>query len=152
MNKIFKFIGSLFFVFLLTGCIGETYDFSPPTIYLFTSDGINFQEPLVEANIDWTYDEKYNKETTDIVSLAKKQDVISFNTGELVDIDLEDGDFNPDKISVSLWQNENKTDLEYQRNAQSFYLPNEKGEYVIVIDIKVDNGGSAQYVGNLVIK
>ena len=33
---------------------------------VFTPDGDNFQENLTEANIDWKYDDKYNKETEDI--------------------------------------------------------------------------------------
>ena len=151
MNTFFKLIAGLFCVFLLTGCIGEEYDFSPPTVSVFTPNGINSKEDLAEANIDWNYDEKYNKETKDIQSFAKKQDVIYFNAGELVAITLEDGDFNPDGISVSVWQEDKKIDLEYQKSSQDFYLPEEKGEYVIVIDIDADSG-NAQYVGNVVIQ
>ena len=109
------------------------------------------QENLAEANIDWNYDEKYNKKTKDIQSLAEKQDIIYFNAGELVAINLEDGDFDPDGISVSVWQEDKKIDLEYQKSSQDFYLPEEKGEYVLVIDIDADRG-NAQYVGNVVIQ
>ncbi|NEU32112.1 hypothetical protein GN156_15255 [bacterium LRH843] len=151
MNTYFRLIIGLFFVFLLTGCLGEEYDFSPPTVSVFTPNGINSKEDLAEANIDWNYDEKYNKETKDIQSFAKKQDVIYFNAGELVAINLEDGDFNPNGISVSVWQEDKKIDLEYQKSSQDFYLPEEKGEYVFVIDIDADSG-NAQYVGNIVIQ
>ena len=151
MNTFFKLIIGLFFVFLLTGCIGEEYDFSPPTVSVFTPSGINEQEDLTEANIDWNYDKKYNKETKDIQSLAKKQNIMYFNSGQQVQISLENGDFNPNGISVSVWQKENKINLEYQKNDQSFYLPNEKGEYMIVIDIDADSG-NAQYVGNVSIQ
>ena len=58
MNTFFKLIVGLFFVFLLTGCFGEEYDFSPPTVSVFTPNGINYQEDLAEANIDWNYDSK----------------------------------------------------------------------------------------------
>ncbi|MED0990471.1 hypothetical protein [Bacillus nitratireducens] len=151
MNTFFKLIIGLFFVFLLTGCFGEEYDFSPPTVSVFTPNGINEQEDLAEANIDWNYDSKYNKKTKDIQSLAKKQNKMYFNSGQQVQISLENGDFNPNGISVSVWQKENKIDLEYQKNDQSFYLPKEKGEYVIVIDIDAGSG-NAQYVGNVVIQ
>jgi len=151
VNTFFKLIIGLFFVFLLTGCIGEEYDFSPPTVSVFTPSGINEQEDLTEANIDWNYDKKYNKETKDIQSLAKKQNIMYFNSGQQVQISLENGDFNPNGISVSVWQKENKINLEYQKNDQSFYLPNEKGEYMIVIDIDADSG-NAQYVGNVSIQ
>ena len=151
MNTFFKLIAGLFCIFLLTGCFGEEYDFSPPTVSVFTPNGINGQEDLAEANIDWNYDSKYNKKTKDIQSLAEKQNKIYFNSGELVVINLEDGDFDPDRISVSVWKEDKKIDLEYQRNSQDFYLPEEKGEYVLVIDI-VALRGNAQYVGNVVIQ
>ncbi|MCM3671763.1 hypothetical protein M3181_22665 [Mesobacillus maritimus] len=151
MNTFFKLIAGLFCVFLLTGCIGEEYDFSPPTVSVFTPNGMNFKEDLSVANIDWNDDEKYNKETKDIHSFAKKQNAISFHAGELVAITLEDGDFNPNGISVSVWQEDKKIDLDYQKSSQDFYLPEEKGEYVIVIDIDADSG-KAQYVGNVVIQ
>lgn len=151
MNKFWKLIVGLLFVLSLTGCFGESYDFSPPTISLFTPNGINEQEELAEANIDWSYDKKYNKETKDIQSLAKKQNKMYFNSGQRVEITLEDGDFNPNGISVSVWQKENKIDLEYQKNDQSFNLPKEKGEYVLVVDIDADSG-NAQYVGNVIIQ
>jgi len=149
--RFFKLIIVLLVVFSLTGCFGENYDFSPPTVSVFTPNGINEQEKLAEANIDWNYDEKYNKETKDILSLAKKQNKMSFNSGQQVELSLENGDFNPNGISVSVWQKENKIDLEYQKNDQSFYLPKEKGEYMIVVDLNADSG-NAQYVGSIVIQ
>lgn len=152
MKRFCTFLLGLFFVVSLTGCIGESYDFSPPTVSVFTPNGINGQEELAEANINWSYDKKYNKETKDIQSLAKKQNKMYFNSGQRVEITLEDGDFNPNGISVSVWQKEKKIDLEYQKNDQSFYLPKEKGEYMIVVDLNTDNGGNAQYVGNIVIQ
>ena len=39
-------------VFILTGCIGENYDFSPPAINLSSDSNIKSEE-LAEANIDW---------------------------------------------------------------------------------------------------
>lgn len=57
-------------LFLLTGCIGEDYDFTPPSVTLFESD-----IPLIEANIDWSSDKQYKKETKDILLLAKKQKI-----------------------------------------------------------------------------
>ncbi|KGR82155.1 hypothetical protein [Lysinibacillus odysseyi] len=152
MDTFFKRCIALLFVFLLTGCIGEDYDFSPPTVTVFTPNGTNNDETLTEANIDWSYDEKYNKETKDIQSLAIKQNVIYFNAGELVAINFEDGDYHPDGIHVSLWQGEKKIDLEYQKSSQDFYLPKEKGEYILVVDIDTNHNGSAQYVGNIVIR
>lgn len=69
---------------------------------------------------------KYNKETKDIQACAKEQDIIYFDAGELVAIILEDGDFNPNGISVTVWQEDKKIDLEYQKSSQDFYLPEKK--------------------------
>jgi hypothetical protein len=151
LKRFCTFLLRLFFVVSLTGCFGESYDFSPPTVSLTNPDDITQEEILAEANIDWTYDEKYNKKAKDILSLAKKQNKMFFNSGQKVQLILEDGDFNPNGISVSVWQSENKINLEYDNASQDFNLPKEKGEYMIVVDIDA-NSGNAQYVGNIVIQ
>jgi hypothetical protein len=141
----------LFFVVSLTGCFGEEYDFSPPTASLTNPDDITQEEKLAEANIDWKYDEKYNKETDDIQSLAKKQNKMYFNSGQRVQFNLEDGHFDAKDVKISLWQGENKIDLAIDNAGQYFNLPKEKGEYMIVLDLPTDKG-TAQYVGNIVIQ
>ncbi|MFY0743099.1 hypothetical protein AB1K09_11250 [Solibacillus silvestris] len=70
MNRYLSIAIGFLSMFLLAGYIGENYDFSPPTVMVFTPDGDDFQETLAEANIDWEYDDKYNKETEDIQALA----------------------------------------------------------------------------------
>lgn len=117
---------------------------------VFTPDGDNFQETLTEANIDWKYDDKYNKETEDIQALADMQNIIYFKPRELVDLNMENGTFDPNKIKVSVMQNENKIKLEYFKVNQTFNLPTEKGK-LLVVDIETDKG-NAQYVGNIVIQ
>ncbi|WP_141431079.1 hypothetical protein [Bacillus sp. 03113] len=150
MNRFFKLIIGLFFVFSLTGCIGEDYDFSPPTVSLLNPNDINQQEDLEEANINWNSDKQYSKETEDILSLAKKQNKMYFDSRQQVDLLFEHGDFDLKGVSVSVHQNDKKIDLEF-KDDQSFNLPNEKGEYVIVVDLNTDSG-NAQYVGNIVIQ
>ena len=151
MNTSCKLLLGLFFVVSLTGCFGEEYDFSPPTASLTNPDDITQEEKLAEANIDWTYDEKYNKETDDILSLAKKQNKMYFNSGQRVQFNLEDGHFDAKDVKMSLWQDENKIDLAIDNAGQYFNLPKEKGEYMIVLDLATDKG-TAQYVGNVVIQ
>lgn len=145
------FIG-IFIVIILTGCIGEKYDFSPPTVTLVNPDYIMQKVILTEANIDWRHDEKYNKKTENIQTLAEELDPLFLNAGQKVDYTLEDGQPNssPDEISVSVWKNDKELILEPEE-IQSFRLPNEKGEYIIVFDLSTTKG-NAQYVGNLVIK
>ncbi|GHI01644.1 hypothetical protein [Neobacillus kokaensis] len=151
MKLVSKLLLGLFFVFSLTGCFGEEYDFSPPTVSLTNPDDITQEEKLAEANIDWTYDEKYNKETKDILSLAKKQNKMYFTSGQRVQFGLEDGHFDAKDVKISLWQGENKMDLEIDNAGQYFNLPKEKGEYMIVVDVPTDKG-NAQYVGIVVIQ
>ncbi len=46
-------------------CIGVEYDFPPPTVSVYYApNSISPNQELAEANIDWDYDEKYNKERT----------------------------------------------------------------------------------------
>ena len=66
MNRYLNIAIGLLSLFLLSGCFGETYDYSHPTVMVITPIGIDIQETLAEANIDWKYDDKYNKETEDI--------------------------------------------------------------------------------------
>lgn len=151
MKLVSQLLIGMFFVFSLTGCFGEEYDFSPPTVSLTNPDDITQEVQLAEANIDWTFDEKYNKETKDILSLAKKQNKIYFKSGQRVQFNLEDGTFDAKKVEIALWQNENKIDLTIDNAGQYFNLPKEKGEYMIVVDVPT-NKGNAQYVGIIVIQ
>ncbi|MFC7321471.1 hypothetical protein [Halobacillus campisalis] len=134
-------LATLSFVFLLSGCIGESYDFTPPSVSLE-------QKELEEANINWDSDKEYTKETEDILSLAKEQKPLYFSSGEQVTILFDSQDFAIEELSAQVWQNDNKTEL--QVNDQDFSLPKEKGEYVVVVDL-ISDSGTAQYVGNIVI-
>lgn len=149
MKNFIKLCIGLIFVFIFTGCIGENYDFSPPAINL-SSDSNMKSEELAEANVDWRGEGniQIEKETNDILALAKEQQPLYFIAGEKVDLLPEHADFKTKGLSVSVWQNNKKLDLDV--NDISFYLPKEKGEYVIEVNLQTDRG-NAQYVGNLVI-
>lgn len=145
--KYFNVLGIvLTLLFILTGCFGETYDFTPPEISLSSSN----QNKLVEANIKWRGEgnEPIINEVNDIVTLAKEQQPMHFNAGERVDILSDHADFKTKGLYVTLWQDENKIDLEVSDT--SFHLPKEIGEYVIEVNLETDRG-NAQYVGNLII-
>lgn len=151
MSRLIKFMIGILLIPVLAGCIGEEYDFSPPTVSLINPDDITQEEKLAEANIDWTYDNKYNKETKDIYSLAKRQSKMVFTAGQNIHFSIEDGHFDIKKVQIALWQNEDKIEVAIDHTGQSFTLPNEKGEYIIVVDLPTDKG-DAQYVGNIVIQ
>lgn len=150
MKISFKLCIGLVFTFILTGCIGENYDFSPPAITLSSNSNIKSEE-LVEANIDWRGEggNPIEKETKDILALAKQQQQMYFIAGEKVDLLFEHADFKTEELSVSVWQNDKNLNLEV--NDIFFYLPKEKGEYVIEVNLQTDSG-NAQYIGNVVIK
>ncbi|PLS15089.1 hypothetical protein CVD28_24970 [Bacillus sp. M6-12] len=148
MNKCWKFLVGLFFVLSLTGCFGEEYDFSPPTVSLSNPNDVQIDE-LEEANINWDSDKRYKKETKDIISFAKEQPQLSYSVGEPMDLLFEHGDFDPNGLRVSVWKNDKEVELKLEND--SFYLPKETGEYVIVVDLDTDRG-NAQYVGNIRIQ
>lgn len=104
VNRFFKLFIGLLFILTLTGCFGEKYDFTPPTVSLVNPDDITQEEKLAEANIDWALDKKYNKKTKGILSLAKKQNTMYFNSGQRVQFNLENGEFYAKKVKISLWQ------------------------------------------------
>ncbi|MFJ7756355.1 hypothetical protein ACQKGI_23645 [Peribacillus muralis] len=66
------FIG-LLLAFSLTGCFGEDYGFTHPSVTPFNGTNSEIDIKLKEANIDWKSDKEYKKETKDILSLARKQ-------------------------------------------------------------------------------
>lgn len=129
----------------LTGCIAEDYDFTPPSVTLFESD-----IPLKEANIDWSSDKPYKKETKDILSLAKKQQQISVspNKQDLITFDSED--FKVDELTIYMWKQDEKAKIELDKN-RNFNFPKEKGEYLIEVDLLTDKG-TAEYVGNVIVE
>ncbi|ESU31308.1 hypothetical protein G3A_17420 [Bacillus sp. 17376] len=132
-------------LFTLTGCIGEDYDFTPPSVTLFESD-----ITLKEANIDWNSDKQYQKETKDILQLAKKQTQKSVSPNEKDLIIFDSEDFRVDELTIHLWSEGEKSKIELDKN-RYFHFPKEKGEYLIEVDLLTDKG-TAEYVGNVVVE
>ncbi|KMY50113.1 hypothetical protein [Peribacillus loiseleuriae] len=151
MKRFSKLIIALFFTFSLTGCIGENYDFTPPTVSLSNPNDTQMED-LEEANINWRGEnnKQLEKETKDILSLAKEQKQIYFSAGKQVDLLFDSEDFAVKELNVSVSQNDKKIDLELNDN-RSFDFPKEKGKYVIEVNLHTDRG-YAQYVGNVVIQ
>lgn len=143
-----KLIVLLILIFsILSGCIAEDYDFTPPSITLLGSSVVD-QGELAEANIKWDSDKAYRKETEDISSLAKEQEVIYLSSGEQVQLVLDNQDFLLEDLSAYVMKGDEKIDLRVRD--YEFVLPEEQGEFVLVVDLLSDRG-SAQYVGNIII-
>jgi len=134
----------------LSGCIGEDYDFSPPAVTLQPDDAAQ-QEQLAEANIEWLYDEQYNKKTDDIFALANKQNKLFLTTGQRVQLTLDHGDFKLDGIAIYSWHNNERVTLPFDEKDQSFAAPAEAGDYVVEVELAADKG-QAQYVGMLAVE
>lgn len=145
MKVFMKFLTGLFSVVLLTGCLGEEYDFAPPSVTFVNSD-----VELVEANINWTSDENYVKESTDIISLAKDQPQVNVDSGEEDYIQFNNQDFAIEELTISVWQGEEEIQLEL-KDGQTFNFPSETGEYVVEVNL-VSDKGTAQYVGNIAVQ
>lgn len=143
-----KLIVHLILIFsILSGCIAEDYDFTPPSIALLGSSVVD-QGELAEANIKWDSDKAYRKETEDISSLAKEQEVIYLSSGEQVQLVLDNQDFLLEDLSAYVMKGDERIDLRVSEF--EFVLPEEQGEFVLVVDLLSDRG-SAQYVGNIII-
>ena len=132
-------------VIILSGCIAEEYDYSPPSVTL-GSTGIQ----MVESNIDWTRVDEYLKETEDIMALAKQQPLYLVQASKEDYIQFDSQDFAIKELTVSVWQGENQIPLE-MKDERTFNFPSQAGEYVVEVNLVSDNG-SAQYVANILIE
>lgn len=104
---------------------------------------------LEEVNIDWDSDKHYKKETKDILSFTREQKSVSFKSAQKVDYHFDSQDFSIEELNVSVWKGNKEIKLEINDD-RSFHFPKEEGEYVIVFNLRSDNG-IAQFVGNIVM-
>jgi len=143
MIRVWSMILILCVTIALTGCIGEDYDFTPPTITLLESE-----IELAEANVDWIGEnnEPYKKETKDLDALTKKQEIIYVFAGQQTELLFDHTDFIQEHLSVFLLKDGEKIELGLQDN--SFYFPDEKGEYTLVVELVTDRG-KVEYAGNV---
>ena len=151
MRKRLKVITTIFLVALSAGCIAEDYDFTPPSVTLSSSDSSQ-SEKLTEANIKWTGENSKleEKRIDDVLSYANEQEQLTFQPGQKIDLLFDSEDFMVEDLEAVLWKDgaEQELPLDKQR---SFTFPEEKGEYILVVDLDADSG-LAQYVGNIEIK
>lgn len=140
------FIGSII-VFTLTGCIGEEYDFTPPTITLLGEMGFE-SDPLVEANVTWRGPENVSikKEVSDLMAFSQKQPQLFYVTGEKVTMLFDHTDFDERSLQMYLWNSEQKIGLVAANG--DIKLPEENGEFILEIILET-NRGKAQYVGRM---
>ncbi|SIT88391.1 hypothetical protein [Edaphobacillus lindanitolerans] len=149
ISRSIKVFMGLLFTLVLTGCIGESYDFNPPAVELSGDRMIGPQE-LEQGAIDWRGEnnEPVKKEETDMKSIADGQQPMNFGTGEKAELLFSHADFDTEELSVSLWQNGTQTALDV--NDISFTMPDDPGEYMLEVNLRTDRG-NVQYIGKVVI-
>lgn len=149
MKTFVKLLIGFMSVFTLTGCFGEEYDFTPPTVLLSDPNTLESVK-LIETNIDWNSDKVYKKVTEDYVAFAKSQEPLHFSSKQKMDIEFDSQDFAVEELSVAVWENDKQVELELHDD-RSFYFPKEKGKYVLEVQL-ISDKGNAQYVGNMIIE
>ncbi|QFF97819.1 hypothetical protein PB01_02755 [Psychrobacillus glaciei] len=134
----------LFSIVLLAGCnfIAESYDYSPPSV-TFSHSGLK----LAEANINWEKDGTVKK--IDSLELAREQKQGAVKAGQEDSIYFGGQDFDILELTVSVWRDDEQIQLDVNY-LKEFNFPDEKGEYLIEVNLTSDFG-TAQYVGNIVV-
>ena len=150
LKIIYKLFAGTCLLFLLGGCIGEDYDFSPPTVRVSAYDTANIA--LKEANLDWHGEDNksYKKGTKDIIKLGKEQEALTVESGTDGYLEFDSEDFAVKGLTAYVVDT-NKQEIKLDKTDRSFNFPKEKGKYVFVVLLNTDIG-SAQYVGNIVVK
>jgi len=150
LKIIYKLAIGTCLLFLLGGCIGEDYDFSPPTVRISAYDTANIV--LKEANLDWHGEDNksYKKETKDILKLGEEQEALTVESGTDGYLEFDSEDFAVKELTAYVVDT-NKQEIKLDKTDRSFNFPKEKGKYVFVVLLNTDLG-SAQYVGNIVVK
>lgn len=135
--------------FLFSACLGEKYDFTPPDVTLMNTTDYLETEKLAAVNIEWDSDQLYTKKTDDIFAVAKEQKTLVYGAGQEVSVVFVSQDFAIKKLSAYVIKNDIKTDIEV--DGEVFSMPEEKGEYIIVLHLLADSG-TVEYVGNVLIE
>lgn len=148
-NLFYKAFCAVLITAVLTGCIGENYDFNPPALKISNSSNI-MSEELAESAVDWRGEDniQIEKDVADKLELAKEQSQIQMSAGERVDLIFGHGDFERQELKVFLVKDNKEFEMEVTDDF--FMLPDQIGEYVLQVNLQTDRG-SAQYIGNIVI-
>lgn len=155
MRRYLNVIAGIFFIVLLTACIGEDYDAGPPEIRLSVNEDVY---SLKKANVNWkTEDKEFKNKVEDPLTLASEQNEIKVSPNQSAELILlenkeDGGEYTNETIEVSLWQGDKKIELtSLTPNDHSFSFTNDPGHYVLVVEFSTKNG-SLEYVGNIVLK
>ncbi|WP_143561149.1 hypothetical protein [Sporosarcina sp. P20a] len=106
-------------------------------------------EELTVVNIEWDSDKLYTKKTDDILSVARDQKTLVYHKGQEMRVVFVTQDFAIRKLNVYVTKNGIKTEIKV--DGEVFNMPNEKGEYIMVLHLLADSG-TVEYVGNVLIE
>lgn len=154
MKLYFKLFIGWFFAFLLTGCFAEDYDVGVPTAHL-NFDIVSVQ--LTEANISWnTASEDVQQTIENIEEYASTLDEIKVFSGQKAYLDFKENEENggdiwtAPTITVALLKGDKRIELTLDDSGE-FKFPTNAGSYILEVEFN-NSAGSAQYIGNIVIK
>jgi cytochrome c oxidase assembly protein Cox11 len=132
MKFIIKMMVGLLFAFSLTGCIGENFDGTVPTVEIQVGNKLT---ELKEAKIDWRSPTQYQLETKDIQSLAQDQQQVIVSPGQEAQLLFEHEDFDVKELKISVWVKDIEKKIDLIDNF-TFYFPEEKGENVLDVNFE----------------
>jgi len=115
----------------------------PPRV-LFDNDSDEEELELYKA--DWR---KYTAETDDMSLFRNRLEALNYDSGEQLEISFDHHDFEIEDLRVYANHNDEKTNLPVKD--KFFDLPEEEGDYIIVVKILTDRG-SAEYAGKIIIE
>ncbi|HCX51907.1 MAG TPA: hypothetical protein DG757_23455 [Bacillus sp. (in: Bacteria)] len=154
MKLFFKLCAGLLLAFALTGCFGEDYDVGVPTAHL-DLDLTSVQ--LTEANVSWkTASEDVQESIEDVKEFAASLDEIIVFSGQKSFLNFKENEKNggdiwtDQKITAALLQDDKRIELDLD-DSREFQFPKTRGHYILEV-VFTNSAGSAQYVGNVVIK
>lgn len=147
MKRYLSLIVVVLSAFSISGCIGENYYFTPPTVSFSGDSGVY---ELKEANVSWQGEngKPITKETKNIQKSAMKQKKMNATSQQPVKILLDNTDEELKELTVTVWKGNEKIQVLELTIQREFKLPKEQGEYVIELNLRTASG-KAQYIGNI---
>ena len=109
-------------------------------------DSDSNEEELESYKADWR---EYTEETDDMSLFRNELEPLNHNSGKQLEISFDHHDIEIEDLRVYAHHNDEKTNLPVKD--KFFDLPEEEGDYIIVVKLLTDKG-SAEYAGNIIIE
>lgn len=144
--KYAKLLTTVLLIFVLTGCIGEDYDFSPPKAEITLN-----KIPLKTVVVKWNVGQKVYSRNKDILKTAEKMPVANVIAGDKDFINFNHGDYAIQSLDLTFIKDgkEGKIKkLDLVDTSQDFKFPLKTGHYIIQVELSTESG-NVTYVGSI---